>query len=341
VFDDPAEVVGHPRNSAVPLEIQFTASDPEGQPLTFSQTGAPSWMTVDVSAGDIRLTGTPPANFTGPVTITVSATELSAPNQTTSHTFDFYVETFEESPLKGQLVITEVRYAETALDGSFASVDQYDEFVEIQNVGNTPIDLTDFSISEHNFRTQNGEGNVSIPYQIDYRDRSNPRRDSELQSGERAIVWIWNPREWGGTIDTGAALHFVANYSANADNFFSILDNDGDDIWLLDDQERVIDYVAWGSRAMGSLVIDSAAPSHELWDTTDDGHLLGTDPGQSISLAIPLTTGAADIKDPTGYTNPRCWEQTGSNTASCAEAVPPTVATDGGGDVSSAGEENL
>jgi hypothetical protein len=65
-----------------PLTITPTASDPDGDALTFSVTNLPAWMTFSSTTG--VLTGTPQASHVGSVnvTITVSDGQLQANDQT-------------------------------------------------------------------------------------------------------------------------------------------------------------------------------------------------------------------------------------------------------------------
>ncbi|MCM2311705.1 MAG: putative Ig domain-containing protein [Steroidobacteraceae bacterium] len=75
-------ISGNPATTAtegVAYSFQPSASDPDGDPLTFSASGVPTWLTFNSGTG--RLSGTPPAGTTGsfgPIVITVSDGNSSA-----------------------------------------------------------------------------------------------------------------------------------------------------------------------------------------------------------------------------------------------------------------------
>ncbi|MBD2356976.1 DUF11 domain-containing protein [Tolypothrix sp. FACHB-123] len=107
------------------------------------------------------------------------------------------------------------------------------------------------------------------------------------------------------------------------------LNNSGDDLWLYDNQNQVIDYIAYGSANEINL---PPATVLNLWDNTYQSSLTGTNIGQSISLT------------PNGQdTNvSACWEATTSNNANtrCPNYLL-TIDTDStGSNITSVGKNN-
>ncbi|MBS0394690.1 MAG: putative Ig domain-containing protein, partial [Proteobacteria bacterium] len=75
----PPTLSGTPAASVLvgqPYDFKPTASDPTGLTLTFSQSGAPAWMTLNTATGE--LSGTPAAADVGTSTIVLTASNGSA-----------------------------------------------------------------------------------------------------------------------------------------------------------------------------------------------------------------------------------------------------------------------
>jgi hypothetical protein len=78
--NNPPTISGSPTTTATegtPYAFQPSASDPDGDPLTFSATGLPSWLVVNSGTG--RLSGTPPKGSAGTFSgIVVSVSDSKA-----------------------------------------------------------------------------------------------------------------------------------------------------------------------------------------------------------------------------------------------------------------------
>ncbi|MBH8564289.1 DUF11 domain-containing protein [Nostoc sp. CENA67] len=107
------------------------------------------------------------------------------------------------------------------------------------------------------------------------------------------------------------------------------LNNSGDDVWLYDNQNKIIDYVAYGS---GSAVNTPPLSSLNLWDNTYQSSLAGSSNGQSISL----TPNGQDSN------SSACWEATTSKNASarCPNYLPTRDTDTIGSRITSVGENN-
>ncbi|MEH2451149.1 DUF11 domain-containing protein [Nostoc sp.] len=94
------------------------------------------------------------------------------------------------------------------------------------------------------------------------------------------------------------------------------LNNSGDDIWLYDNQNKIIDYIAYGS---GSEVNTPPSSLLNLWDNTYQSSLVGVSAGQSISL----TPNGQDTN------TSACWEaSTSGNAKTRCPNYLPTINTD-------------
>ncbi|OYD91035.1 hypothetical protein CDG77_16550 [Nostoc sp. 'Peltigera membranacea cyanobiont' 213] len=107
------------------------------------------------------------------------------------------------------------------------------------------------------------------------------------------------------------------------------LNNSGDDIWLYDNQNKIIDYIAYGG---GSEVNTPPASVLNLWDNTYQSSLAGANVGQSISL----TPNGKDTNISA------CWEASTSGNAStrCPNYLPTRDTDTIGSRVTSVGENN-
>ncbi|QSJ20992.1 DUF11 domain-containing protein [Nostoc sp. UHCC 0702] len=107
------------------------------------------------------------------------------------------------------------------------------------------------------------------------------------------------------------------------------LNNSGDDVWLYDNQNKIIDYVAYGA---GSGVNTPPPSSLNLWDNTYQSSLAGSGNGQSISL----TPNGQDSN------SSACWEASTSKNASarCPNYLPTRDTDTIGSRITSVGENN-
>ncbi|MBW4616277.1 MAG: hypothetical protein KME21_23985 [Desmonostoc vinosum HA7617-LM4] len=107
------------------------------------------------------------------------------------------------------------------------------------------------------------------------------------------------------------------------------LNNLGDDIWLYDNQDKIIDYVAYGS---ANEINTPPASVLNLWNNTYQASLVGASNGQSISL----TPNGQDTN------TSACWEASTSGNAStrCPNYLPTRDTDTITGRVTSVGENN-
>ncbi|WP_424098361.1 choice-of-anchor E domain-containing protein [Moorena producens] len=193
----------------------------------------------------------------------------------------------EPSPEAGNIVINEVLYAQTG-----TSAEANDEFIELYNSSDNAVDISNWRLADSNliFNSTDNTGNITG-------DAANPAyifpNNTTLQPGEYAVIWIGN-----NTSDHQAADAAFQDWLGNA----AKLNNAGEDIWLYDDELKIVDYIAYGSN---NAINTPPSAGLNLWDDTYQRDLDGAATGQSISL----TPNGED-----GNTS-ACWEHTLSNDA--------------------------
>jgi len=71
-----------------PYAYQATASDPDGNPVTFAKVGGPAWINVSSSGA---VTGTPPSGSAGTVAVSLSVSDNGSPALTATQAYDVAV----------------------------------------------------------------------------------------------------------------------------------------------------------------------------------------------------------------------------------------------------------
>ena len=193
----------------------------------------------------------------------------------------------EASPEAGNIVINEVLYAQTD-----TRAEANDEFIELYNASDNAVDISNWRLADSNLLINDTDNNGNITG-----DAANPAyifpNNTTLQPGEYAVIWIGN-----NTSDHQAADAAFQDWLGSA----AKLNNAGEDIWLYDDELKIVDYIAYGSN---NAINTPPSAGLNLWDDTYQGDLDGAATGQSISL----TPNGED-----GNTS-ACWEHTLSNDA--------------------------
>ena len=165
------------------------------------------------------------------------------------------------SPDAGKVVINEVLYIQTC-DGSTSAANN-DEFIELYFTQD--VDISGWIISDGNIVNGDidGVGGFSLTFPV----------GSSFQTGDYVMLWIGSSDDPNGLKNaTNAAAQFYAGK-----NF--ALNNDGDDIWLFDDNNRLVDYMAYGS---DNAINDQSYLPSGFWDGNNAP--AGATYGQSISL---------------------------------------------------------
>lgn len=191
------------------------------------------------------------------------------------------------SPEAGNIVINEVLYAQAS-----SSAETNDEFIELYNASNNPVNISNWKLADSNLLINDTDNTGNITG-----DAANPAyifpNNTTLQPGEYAVIWIGN-----NTSDHQAADAAFQDWLGSA----AKLNNAGEDIWLYDEEFKIVDYIAYGSN---NAINTPPSAELNLWDDTYQGDLDGAATGQSISL----TPNGED-----GNTS-ACWEHTLSNDA--------------------------
>jgi hypothetical protein len=280
-----------------PVDIVLEATDADGDPLSWSATGLPPGLSLGAATG--RITGTVAVGGDGsyPVTVTVSDPD----GATATGAVTFTVHEWLPSGLVGTVAITEVL---TVPSSPFWN----DEFVEITNLGSAPFDLAGLRLVDFNLR-RGGPDALAPRVDLTFPATDRHGRPSVLAPGQAAVVWVI-PQP--GSADVWLDYALPTTWGTPDPMTLRLW---GDDLWLLDPQLRVIDYLAWGEHDQISPRPD---PLVIAWDTTYELSLQSVASGQSLSLASPGPRGTS-----------ACWEPTGSGAAAgrCPDARP-TVGTD-------------
>ncbi|MEH2076466.1 MAG: lamin tail domain-containing protein [Nostoc sp.] len=211
------------------------------------------------------------------------------------------------SPNVGKVIINEVLYRET---GTATSTN--DEFIELYNPSASPVDLSGLKLADGHLTANDNDSTNGFTYTFP--------NGTTLQAGQYAVIWIGDNNV--NHQATGAAFQAWLGQTPK-------LNNSGDDIWLYDNQNKIIDYIAYGG---GSEVNTPPASVLNLWDNTYQSSLAGANSGQSISL----TPNGKDTNVSA------CWEASTSGNAStrCPNYLPTRDTDTIGSRVTSVGENN-
>ncbi len=195
---------------------------------SFSSTSALPGATTSTSAGNTSTSASagPTTTTTAPTTTSTSApttTTTTAPTTTT--TLPTGGDGLALSPFAGDLVITEYLHQ---TNGSTA------EFIEIQNMTGSAIDLAAFTLQDWKpTGIQDGPWIPGNGNKQSFTEGFN-ENPSTLQPGARAVIWVD-----GSTMSVpGGTLEFF-------DSSGPTLESTGDDLWLLDSNGDVVDYIGW------------------------------------------------------------------------------------------------
>jgi hypothetical protein len=231
----------------------------------------------------------------GEISLTTTTTPLLNRN--------FGINEYVVSPNRGTIIINEVLYRQTG-----NSISANDEFIELYNASSQTIDLSGWQLIDGNLIANSTDGasggiNGSGAY-IFGSTTGNPAivtsGTTVLAPNQYAVIWIGS--QGPNTQATGATFQAWLGKSPK-------LNDDGDDIWLYDNQTRIVDYIAYGS---GTAVNTPPPSALNLWNSTYQTTLVGAMSGHSISL----TPNGQD-----GNTS-ACWEVTISGTANTPSGTP-------------------
>ena len=132
----------------------------------------------------------------------------------------------EVSPAIGSVVLNEVLAAQTCSSRR----EEHDEFVELYV--RAPVDLSGWQLSDGNIVHGETDGSGGFVFTFP--------PGSRFSAGDFVVVWLGPPQDPLGIKQAPlAAAQFYAGVPPK-------LNNRGDDLWLFDDQGRIVDYMAYG-----------------------------------------------------------------------------------------------
>jgi hypothetical protein len=268
-----------------PYSLQIEVNDVESDWVAFSVSGFPAGLSLSSSG---LLSGAVPADGEGHYDVTVTVSDAGTPSATTTITFEMIVRGWSVSALEGTVMITEIL--------PVAAMPPAREFVEITNAGSATIDLADWQMLDFNLRVE-GAGDLHFIFG----DTDASGDPSLLEPGEQAVVWLGSS---ASATDPDEGLEYVID-----DGIYK-LGNSGDDVWLLDPERRIVDYVAYGDGSEAGV-----APPADLglWDDTFQAQLVAT-----MSETLVLTPHGVDSN------SSACWEpvESGDAIGRCDGALP-------------------
>jgi uncharacterized repeat protein (TIGR01451 family) len=263
-----------------------------------------------------RTTTNLPTGITVPVD-SVIQTQNNTIDPTTATVLASTAREYVVSPDRDKIIINEVLYLQS--DGNDALTN--DEFIELYNSSSTTVDLTGWKLIDGNIIQPDIEagptgtisGSSTIPFIFGNSFPSVVVTDGNppvLGPGQYAVIWV------GAKTATkqaaGATFQAWLGQSVR-------LSNVGDDVWLYDNQTRIVDYVAFGTGSSINTRPPATFLNNTFWNSTYEAHA-ATGKGQSISLT---PNGQNPV---TGHTS-GCWEPTTSGAAAspatrCPGALP-------------------
>ncbi|MCP5033421.1 MAG: tandem-95 repeat protein [Actinomycetia bacterium] len=264
-----------------PLVLQITAVDDELDTLTYGAVGLPAGLII---SGTGLISGTPDPATQGSHSVDITVTDDGLPSASTTITFSLDLAFHQASSQAGVIVVNEVLY-------NTVSVTAPEEFVELHNQSGSAIDLTGWVLTDANLKADGAE---DLSFTLPATDHwGSP---STLGAGEYAVVWVvYDGVNLPPLLNAGAGLEYVVNVPGLK------LGGSGDDLWLLDPETRLVDYVAYGG---GGEVGTPPEAGLSLWDATFQASLL-----TASAESILLTPDGVD-----GNTS-GCWEPAASNDA--------------------------
>jgi len=202
------------------------------------------------------------------------------------------VSALDASPYAGKVVINEILYKQTC--GGLANATINDEFIELYF--NDSVNISGWTIADGNVVDDDTDGTGGFSFTFP--------QNSIFNAGDYVVIWIGNsndPYNLKNAINAKAQFYVGKGVKLN---------DNGDDIWLFDSENKIVDYVAYGSDA--AINNQSALPAN-FWQNNVNAN---PNSGQSIALT------------PNGIDNNNGddWEASTSDTA----AGPITIDSDDG-----------
>ena len=246
-----------------PVSVAVTASDSDGDTLSYRAENLPSGLEIDPETGVISGVTT---DEPGAGTFIVFVTDSGEPPTTSSLDVPFRIDAPVPPPWQQTLIISAARHHSSPGD------DLIDEFVEITNVSDQPVDLTTMLLQDYAIGAERDERFRYCEFVDTSFNFAFPANDidgaaSTLEPGQTARIWISDPNGTNFTIGHVTVTTEAFAYADQADLSYVIeeanwhrLDLMSDDLWLLGADDHVEDFVRW--RTSAEAVV---GPPPEWW----------------------------------------------------------------------------
>ncbi len=321
----------------VPFTMTFPFSDVDGFVVDVTAGIFPGSMTLDVDflAGTATLSGTPvlaELDTVWPILVQVTDDQGAA----TTTTFTLTIDPIGLSPHAGNIVISEVLYAESDPYDTAAPFAAYlmDEFIEFSNVGAAAFDIENFYLTDTpdpSVQTDFAFHTGVPPYLPEHTGRINQAftQPTLFSPGQFITAPIRRPSWTQYFLQDGSlrpaipyALWFRGvdyGFPPGPNSNWEALENSGDDLWFWDADGLLVAFVAWDDGTGNAHIAGRPPAALGIWDPSAEARLAGAAPGQSISLV-----------EGTDNSLSACWERTASGDAigACPGAALPTEDVD-------------
>ncbi len=269
---------------------QVVATDPEGDTISFSIVGGSGQAFFDIDTeGTITLADDVDFTQTPSYVLDIEATDDGDPALTTTGSVTVNIESqfgAAPSPFFGDVVFDEVLFASHLSTDPAAGLANED-FAELVNVSGASIDLAGWTIADHPI----GELDATHLTTHEF-------GPLDLQPDDRLVHWITPD-----VSDRSSAPS--ADHQVHADTGSRNALRARDDLFLYDDNDLLVAYIAWGDPTDPGGEVASQPPVD--WGLWDDSFEISLQTAEQRSISLATDGGSA--------TQSGCWELTSSGDA--------------------------
>lgn len=273
-------------------DVNFTVTDAEGDPLTLTNSTLPQGLVLAGSNGNYTISGTPtdPNDLGQTVNFSIEASDGL---NTSVHNGSFEFSDQGLSPDAGKVILSEVASDDVRVCMGFFCQEEV-EAVEVTNISSGAMFIGDWTLQDHTPGAAPDANGLT------------------LQLSDNMIFLF---PMWPTTLTQGDYAMLSTFWKANPTPY----NFNGDDLWLLDENGLIVDYVGW--QDAWSPQIPIPAPELGIWDSNRAAMVeIGGKPISNTKVSISLATlSNADTA--------ACWEFTSSGFAGNGTYVCPAADT--------------